>query len=251
VVTLADIRAEAAGEAEPVDKYVTHKMLVEALNAKDVKPATSITPADIGLSNIVNYPVVTLADIRAEAAGEAEPVDKYVTHKMLVEALKAMEIVKGRDADYVLSHYLGKYDKKYTANFTVLTDGITDGTVLYWTITTLGLGAIVFSSIGGRIGIKSNRVEFSTTFTTDSRTSDEALFVCQLHTDTPLGPVVASSGIINTVDNIYVAVSLTDIIAQLHDESVYHQPIVMTAASYYWTGNLGRRIERIGSSAWA
>ena len=246
VVNLPLATGDEVDLATPVKKYLTHEMFIRALTSMDIRPATKITPKDIGLADVANLPIVTLDEVKA-----ITPSKKYLTHELFIEALKAMGLYGTvSTATYRLDYSYSKTAGIYTAKFIVTTTGVADGAVLYWTVTHLGVAPITFKAIGGSVGILGGYGEFYVEFTTDGSPTNTETFVAQLHTGSLLGPVVSTSDIVAIVDGIAPPppIDIATVIAALQAETIYSPLVTIAANTYYWAGNLGRRIERPGSA---
>lgn len=159
----------------------------------------AVTAAQVGLDAVRNLPIVTLDEVT-----RGEPVDKYLTHAMFIAAIAAMGGIGGGSGGGTTTHTLtatvDRVDEGQVVTITVTTAGLTDGTILFWTLVHLGTTAEDFDAASGSVLIRSNRGQFTITALLDRVLETDEGFAVQLRQDSVDGKVIGLSTLITVHD---------------------------------------------------
>lgn len=232
---------------EQIQAYYTKiddAVAVSAGHAGLVNNPHGVTKAQVGLGDVSNLAVVSLDEVKAGI-----PVNKYLTHEMFIAAIAAMGGIGGGGSGgggsvdtptYSLTHSTASVLEGYRVTFTVTTTLVADNTVVYWTVVYMGSNSLDFKAIGGMVGIKANTATFDVEVVTDSIVEYNEAFAVQLHLDSLLGRVVATSNMVVIEDVAPIVIPVKSPAEVFAAGSFYEPGIATTAQNYYWVQDEGR-----------
>jgi hypothetical protein len=115
----------------------------------------------------------------------------------------------GKSLSYAIAPNLSSVNEGSSVTFTVTTTGLPTGTVLYWSTAVISgsVNTVDFtdSVLSGSVTVNNNTASIVRTLTNDTTTEGTESFQLQLHTDSTVGTVVATSSTV-TINDTSIAV---------------------------------------------
>jgi hypothetical protein len=106
-----------------------------------------------------------------------------------------------------------------SVSFTVNTTGVSNGTVLYYTVFNTGFTGAIPSNQTGTFTINTNTSTFSVTIADNGYYDNGGKFIIQIRTGSVLGPIVASSEVISVTEPSNPTISFSSVPASIPEGS--------------------------------
>lgn len=223
------------------NNYVSiHQQFFEHIGSED--NPHNITAEQIGLGLVENLPVVTHEDVY-----RGDPVRKYVTHDMFAALIDFYML----NSSIRMTPSQLRVSEGRTIQVLVESTNVPNDTRYYWTIDHLTTDDEDFTLTSGIVTIHQDRAVLWTTLVIDDEYDPNETFRILLRRESPTGPVIASTGVIEVTDVQREPDDLSRLYMVV--ESIYDPRIRITAESFFFIRSLRpettTRIRRRGGSS--